>query len=319
MMYYREELFEDPKEKADFKAKHGYELVPPETWDQLVDIAEFFTRDTDGDGKVDFWGYADQAKRGRSFYWYLLRYITYSSPDPFLFDAKTMEPLINTAEAVVALENYKKCIDLAPPGVLGWEWDELFNAFMKGKLAVSIHWPDEGKRSGELAKASPGAKMGFALPPGVIKDGKLYQRSMAFGGFVMGIPIDSKNPEAAYMVMWYMLGPEVSLALVLDPGTGQDLFRRSHFESGVTRAQIPEAYLTTYDAAITAMFPELRIPGGFEYLDLLDFHVQEALTGKVTPKAALDAAAEKWEEITNRLGRETQLEKYRAAMGLPPL
>src|SRR5581483_8305135 len=41
---YRKDLFEDPKEKADFKAKYKYDLAPPKTWPQLRDIAEFFTR-----------------------------------------------------------------------------------------------------------------------------------------------------------------------------------------------------------------------------------------------------------------------------------
>ncbi|GAI09933.1 unnamed protein product [marine sediment metagenome] len=113
-----------------------------------------------------------------------------------------------------------------------------------------------------------------------------------------------------------MLGPETSLELVLDPGTGQDLFRTSHFESGVTKVICPEDYLKTYNEAITALFPELRIPGGFEYYDALDLGVQEAITGKKTPKQALDEVAKKWDEITNRLGREEQLVKYRAAMGL---
>ena len=84
ILYYRKDLFESPKEMAAFKAKYGYELGPPETWDQVLDIAAFFRRDTDGDGTIDMWGYADQPKRGRSFYWYLLRYAAYLSPDPAL-------------------------------------------------------------------------------------------------------------------------------------------------------------------------------------------------------------------------------------------
>ncbi len=316
MLYYRKDLLEDPKEKAAFKEKYGYDLGPPETWDQVIDIAEFFQRDTDGDGKVDFWGYADQGKRGRSFYWYLLRYLAYGSPDPHFFDTSTMKPLINSPEAAEALENYVKAVKLAPPGVLGWEWDELYNAFMQGKLAMSIHWPDEGKRHIELEKAVPGALMGYAVPPGVRKDGKLYRRSSTGGGWILGLAKDSKNPEAAYMVMWYMLGPEVSLSLVLDPGTGQDLFRTSHFSSGVTKVIAPEDYLKVYDDCISVLYPELRIPGAFEYYDTLDLYVQKALTGEITAKAALDEVAKRWEKITNRLGKEKQLEKYRAAMGL---
>jgi multiple sugar transport system substrate-binding protein len=56
MYGYRRDLFEDPKEKAAFKAKYGYELKFPETWQQFRDVAQFFTRDTNKDGTIDFWG-----------------------------------------------------------------------------------------------------------------------------------------------------------------------------------------------------------------------------------------------------------------------
>ncbi len=45
---YRKDLFEDPKEKAAFKKKYGYELDVPKTYDQLADIAKFFTRPKKG-------------------------------------------------------------------------------------------------------------------------------------------------------------------------------------------------------------------------------------------------------------------------------
>ena len=41
---YRKDLFEDEKEKKAFKAKYGYELTPPQTLEQYIDIAEFFHR-----------------------------------------------------------------------------------------------------------------------------------------------------------------------------------------------------------------------------------------------------------------------------------
>ncbi|RLE13875.1 hypothetical protein DRI96_02325 [Candidatus Aerophobetes bacterium] len=40
-IYYRADLFNDPAKKKAFKEKYGYDLVPPETWDQAYDIAEF--------------------------------------------------------------------------------------------------------------------------------------------------------------------------------------------------------------------------------------------------------------------------------------
>lgn len=319
LLYYRKDLFEDPREKAAFRQRYGYELGAPETWDQVLDIAEFFTRDTDGDGDIDLWGYADQAKRGRSFYWFLIRYFGFCGPyknfaDPHLFDPNTMQPLVNQPCGVQALENYKQAIDLAPPGVLGWEWDELFNAFMKGNLAMQVHWPDEGKRVAELR--SIGGDMGFGTIPGALHDGQVYRRSSTGGGWVMGLSADSRNKEAAYTVMWYMLGPEVSLSLVLDPGTGQDFYRISHFESGVSNVIVTPDYLQAYNDNIAALYPELRIPGSFDYYDTLDRFVQEALTGRLTPKQALDRVAQEWDRITNRLGRRGQTQKYREAFSL---
>ena len=44
IFYYRQDLVEDPTEKKNFKAKYGYELGVPETWDEVKDFAEFFTR-----------------------------------------------------------------------------------------------------------------------------------------------------------------------------------------------------------------------------------------------------------------------------------
>jgi multiple sugar transport system substrate-binding protein len=44
---YRADLFEDPDEMAAFEAEYGYPLDVPKTYDELMDIANFFTRPDD--------------------------------------------------------------------------------------------------------------------------------------------------------------------------------------------------------------------------------------------------------------------------------
>ena len=34
ILFYRTDLFGDPKEQADFRAKYGYDLAPPTDWVQ---------------------------------------------------------------------------------------------------------------------------------------------------------------------------------------------------------------------------------------------------------------------------------------------
>lgn len=311
LMYYRKDLFDDAKNKAAFRQQFGYNLAPPQTWQQLADVAKFFRNP-----QKNFYGYADQLKRGRAFYWYLLRYFSYCGPNAQLFDPQTMKPRINDACAVQALSEMKDLVALQPPGVLNWEWDEVFNAFMKGRVAVSIHWPDEGKRVAELEKAVPGAKMGFAHIPGVKKGNTVVWRSTAAGGWLLGVTKASRNVEAAWQVVRFYESKEESLKLVIDPNTGQDFFRISHFASPQVARLAPKEYLTVYKQAIEALYPELRIPSSFEYTDVLDRQIQLAFTGQLTPKAALDAAAAEWEKLTNARGRDKQLAAYKAAMGI---
>ena len=61
----------------------------------------------------------------------------------------------------------------------------------------------------------------------------------------------------------------------------------------------------------------MRIPGYFQYTDVLEIELSKALAGEVTPQAALDKVARKWNRLTDELGRERQLAAYRSSMGLP--
>ncbi len=54
---------------------------------------------------------------------------------------------------------------------------------------------------------------------------------------------------------------------------------------------------------------ELGIPGGREYMEALDIAITSAFAG-TDPQEALDQAAERWEEITDRLGRDSQRDAY---------
>lgn len=68
--YARADLFTDPGQRAAFMARFGYELPQPDAHgsirfrdaEQFLEVAQFFTRDTDGDGTIDLWGYAQPAR-----------------------------------------------------------------------------------------------------------------------------------------------------------------------------------------------------------------------------------------------------------------
>jgi multiple sugar transport system substrate-binding protein len=222
-------------------------------------------------------------------------------------DPDTMTPAINSAQGVAALDNFRDVVAAGVPGMLQWEWGGAHTCFMTGQCASIVHWPDEGLMTA-LFKANTGSEMGFAPVPG--------NANMTCGGWVAGITKDSKNPEAAFMVLDYILGPDVSTLIALYPGGGTDLFRQSHFESQIVKLIAPQDYLDAHNEAAGMIIGELRIPGGFEYYDSLDIGVQKAIAGETSSQEALDAVAKNWEKITDRLGRDNQKKMYAAAMGL---
>src|SRR5579863_7906595 len=75
---YRKDWFSRPEIQAAFKAKYGRDLVPPKTWDELKDIAQFF-QGRQIDGKTVY-GAAIFTERGSEG-------ITMASPTPCMTGA----------------------------------------------------------------------------------------------------------------------------------------------------------------------------------------------------------------------------------------
>ncbi|MDP3494125.1 MAG: ABC transporter substrate-binding protein [Hyphomonadaceae bacterium] len=67
LYWFRYDWFSDPKNKADFKTKYGYDLGVPVNWTAYQDIAEFFTGRTI-DGK-SVYGHMDYGKKDPSLGW----------------------------------------------------------------------------------------------------------------------------------------------------------------------------------------------------------------------------------------------------------
>jgi len=62
-LVYRDDIFSDPAIQAEYKARFGKDLALPTTIPEYVELAEFMTRDTNGDGEVDVFGASMQGLR----------------------------------------------------------------------------------------------------------------------------------------------------------------------------------------------------------------------------------------------------------------
>src|ERR671919_669483 len=100
---YRRDLIDDRQEQAAFKEKYGIDLRVPETWDEYMKQVEFFTRDTDGDGQIDFYGVVNQGLRPDPIAMEWSNYL-YANGGQY-YEEGTWKPTLDSPEAMAALED----------------------------------------------------------------------------------------------------------------------------------------------------------------------------------------------------------------------
>ncbi|MFG3340701.1 ABC transporter substrate-binding protein [Glycomyces sp. NPDC048151] len=170
ILYYRTDLFEDPQNQADFEAKYGYPLAPPTTWEQYRDAAEFFTRDTDGDGEIDLYG--TDVKGAVETEW--LATVSQTGEEHMVLDPDTGEVTIDDAEHLAALDYYTSLLPYAPAGAAQLDWAGAQNLFYQGQLAMMRFWghaytqtPADSPVAGQIGAAPMiGGAGGVAGVPG---------------------------------------------------------------------------------------------------------------------------------------------------------
>ena len=317
--YFRTDLFDHAGEKRSFQQRYGRALKVPETWDELLEVAEFFTRSRGETlaGQTlneDIYGFSFLGARGFAYAWWAN---IFGSLGGAYFD-RNMTPQINTQVGLEALDILNRLKEFSPPDVMNMGYEELKNAFLEGRLATMIQWSDVWKKANDPAISKIVGNAGVTTVPGVRQaDGSVYFRAATPVGRVIGIPSTTRYPEEAYWVAW-KLTTDISLDTVSTSLTGLDPYRFSHVNPAAFSEFGPpdeaQAYLEAVMANLNALYPDLNIPGAAEYLDALDIAVTSALSGTKAPRAALNEAAARWNEITETLGRDTQLEIYNAML-----
>lgn len=138
-LFYRKDLFEDPDEKAAFKAEYGYDLKPPETPEELVDVASFFTRPEEG-----LWGYATGLRGKYAQHWLECEFLTAGIE---VVDLKTHTcDFASGPKREKAIEITKFLHDLVweyeviPEECLGMGHAEMMESIKEAKYAMADDW-----------------------------------------------------------------------------------------------------------------------------------------------------------------------------------
>jgi multiple sugar transport system substrate-binding protein len=133
---YRSDLFEDPDNMAAFEAEYGYPLAPPETYDQLWDIANFFTRPDDGLYGVAIYTQADYDALTMG-----VENTMFSWGADWKDENNNAEGVVNSPEAIESVQFYRDLYECCQaPGLSNAFYSEVNDAFMGGQAAMAMNY-----------------------------------------------------------------------------------------------------------------------------------------------------------------------------------
>lgn len=304
---YRKDLFEDPNEQAAFLDRYGWELQWPETWEQLDQISEFFTRPDQ-----NLLGCTDLRNPGWGFTNWYQRYTSGGNPNQLYFDLETGKPLINGEAGIRATEEIAKSLAYHHPDAMTWGWPEQYANMAAGGAAVTCAFPNMSKflDSPSNEESVVIGKLASGLSPGRLHGNTLIRRTVWWPNITLAVSSQSEYPEASYLVLQWLNA--IYSWMVGNPAGYFDPFQKSDFEDPIVVESYHPYQIETYRTSIEHAAPPILLNGINEYINVLDEHLQAVMVGQESAEEAMDTVATEWDKITDRLGRERQLEAIRA-------
>lgn len=288
---YRKDLYEEyniPKENWQ-----------PETWDEFYDLAKKFQGiDRNKDGKPDLWGTAFNVKRGPAIVdhwsqWFISFGGKFFKSFPELpFD---YTPQLNGPEGFAATTFYKKLLDDAPPGNITYDWFDTAGALGQDKVAMVNQWMSGYEEDPGTSVVK--GKVGYGLVPHSKEYGK---PRIAFGGTAWGINKNSKNIEAAWTFMKWLIHPDTD-AFLTNTGFWNPICT-SNYSKYADKfpwfdAMAAAAPYCEYDSY------RPRIPEYPKLQEILGLRLNQAMIGELGIQEALDTANKEITDVLKSTGK----------------
>lgn len=220
MIYWNKELF----------AAKG--LAFPKTFEEIVMAAEKLTDKSTGQ-----YGWVSRGLKNANVpVW--TSFMLGHDMDPV--NPKTIQLQTTTPEAIAAGEYYKKLNkDFAPPGTVGFNWNESQTSFSQGKIGMWLDGIGFAPPLEDPTKSRVVGKVGYGIMPA----GPKARHSATFGDGI-GVPVASKKKEAAYLYSQWATS-KLMCARLLQSGGGSPCRGSAYSDKDVIAGlKLPREWLT---------------------------------------------------------------------------
>ena len=295
---YRLDLFNDPKEQENFKKKYGYDLTPPDTWEQFADVAEFFTRDTDGDGKNDFWGFCGGFANNPAWDSIADTYLTFKpiKGQDYWFD-KDYNILFDNDKCVKAIQFWTDAWNAGwlDPGAVKRDYGAIRDLYDAGNTAMTIAWHDEF----QYTETNPNVmgKTGYKKIP-KWEDG-VDHAQIAVQQYAINKYVSEERQKAAYMYLAWIKTPENDLRQALSENLKMPDREVNYYnEEVIAKQPYTDEVIENYKVG----YPIPLIAEQNEFAFLFGQEIQAAMLGKKTAQEAVKSAAKQMREMFEQAG-----------------
>jgi len=273
---------------------------PAATWDELLLWARKTTKDIDGDGRTDIWGFPIFLDKDIDSVICNFGVLLYANGGKFLDEQGN--PAIQTKAAVDALQflvDVMYTYKVSPMDALNWAQAEPQRLFRQGKAAMTFVAAANGIDMCLYAEDSVVADIfTVSVPP-------LGSAGVPSGGAINGalfiVPINAPHKQKAKEFIKFMTNYDNQVYMLLyEPGNQvQDptAYDDPRLRTLPFRKTLKEAMRILYP---TTEFINPGVKGFREMMIALDKYIAKAVTGQMTAKEALAAATAEWKRIQKK-------------------
>ena len=284
-LLYRKDLLEDEKNKADFKAKYGFDLAAPKTWEEYLKQVEFFTKDGIN-------GVVNQGLRPDPI---AMEWSNYLFANGGEYHDDNWKPTLNTEAGVKAIDQYATNVNkYGPVGSASFSFDEAFNVMAQGKAYSYITYNFFRAGIDDPSKSAVVGKVEIMPVPGM-EAGKGASLNGAWG---WAIPKSSPNPDAAWKFLKWVESAEIAKKRALQGGspTRTDVFDDAEVNAKYPYAKaLKEMLLTSHNFPVFTYTPQL--------VEVLGRELSLAVAGEKKAPDALAAIEAEMAELAKKDGK----------------
>jgi multiple sugar transport system substrate-binding protein len=281
IFHYREDLFESAEEQRRFREDHGKPLHVPRTWDEFLEVADFFTRPEEG-----LWGTVVAAKPdGHNDVYDWLIHFWSRGGEVFDDDGNVA---FDSEAGVKALQFYHDLLHdhgVAPPASLEMESVESGEFYAEGNAAMMWNWSGFGALSEGADSAVFGQTNYGIIPRADTPEGRHTSLTVLYG---LTVPASSENADLAYEFLRHASTAEMDKVTTVEGASGTRL--STWRDPEILRTNTFYSMVEEINTSNVRFLP--RIPQFTELNDILNEMVRSAVVDRErSPEEAVERAA----------------------------